>query len=600
MPSILNNSGTRMSLGQLNKNITKVGQALSKISSGQRINSASVDAASFSIGARMLQQLRALDQDAQNTQNGNSMFKVASGGIEEIVENIKRLKELAIDAANDSNTDLDRATIQKEFDQRKLVIDDIVYSSEYNGKILLDGTYGRMKSTSTSFFSGKLGIPDTKTEPTGTPVTITNSMISGGTINISDEDAVFKLAEDLDPCTINVTSSNVKIIGANSEKDVSIVMKNPASLWVENLKLSTSNDQTFIDFQGQDSYLHLSGTSTFKQIGSTNGSNLNEAAVHVGGNVNIEGSGTLTINQGSSRAGAAIGTDGYDYGNQANIAFLSGSVNISHDCRDGCAIGAGYYGGKVGAIINDGSDINIAIKSYDPAIGAAIGSDCKYIFLNGGSTKAVSNYSGNYEVVGIYSSNASVGGVNFNGGLIYLEAQAGGVAVSPDWPGVPESGFLDEEKKIYSIDLPSISSSDESGGSSFAANGNLRIHHGPKSNNFTQFFINDMRVEALGLNDVEVTTRPKAERAIDVIDRALEYALDVATDVGAYIERLEFTQSNIEENAENTQAAESTIMDADMAKEMTEYTKSNILSQASQSMLAQANQNMAGVLSLLQ
>ena len=128
----------------------------------------------------------------------------------------------------------------------------------------------------------------------------------------------------------------------------------------------------------------------------------------------------------------------------------------------------------------------------------------------------------------------------------------------------------------------------------------LRIHHGPKSNNFTQFYVSDMRTEALGLNDVEVTTRPKAERAIDVIDQALEYALDVATSVGAYIERLEYTQSNIEKNSENTQAAESTITDADMAKEITEYTKSNILSQASQSMLAQSNQNASAVLSLLQ
>jgi flagellin len=72
------------------------------------------------------------------------------------------------------------------------------------------------------------------------------------------------------------------------------------------------------------------------------------------------------------------------------------------------------------------------------------------------------------------------------------------------------------------------------------------------------------------------------------------------TTIGSYLSRLEYTEANIVTSNESTQASESTIRDADMAKVMTEYTKSNILSQASQSMLAQANQTSASVLSLLQ
>ena len=70
--------------------------------------------------------------------------------------------------------------------------------------------------------------------------------------------------------------------------------------------------------------------------------------------------------------------------------------------------------------------------------------------------------------------------------------------------------------------------------------------------------------------------------------------------MGAYLERLEFTEANVTTQDESTQGAESTIRDADMAKEMTEYTKQNVLSQAAQSMLAQANQSLSSVLSLLQ
>lgn len=64
--------------------------------------------------------------------------------------------------------------------------------------------------------------------------------------------------------------------------------------------------------------------------------------------------------------------------------------------------------------------------------------------------------------------------------------------------------------------------------------------------------------------------------------------------------RLSYTSSNLTTASENVQSSESTIRDADMAKEMTEYTKTNVLAQATQSMLAQANQNVSGVLSLLQ
>lgn len=80
---------------------------------------------------------------------------------------------------------------------------------------------------------------------------------------------------------------------------------------------------------------------------------------------------------------------------------------------------------------------------------------------------------------------------------------------------------------------------------------------------------------------------------------ALEYALDQATNMGAYLQRLEATDANVTTMGENVQNSESTIRDADMAKEMSEYTRANILSQAAQAMLAQANQNSSSVLNLL-
>ncbi len=143
----------------------------------------------------------------------------------------------------------------------------------------------------------------------------------------------------------------------------------------------------------------------------------------------------------------------------------------------------------------------------------------------------------------------------------------------------------------------------------FAANESvdysLKLHVGAQANQSISVGLQDMRAEALGLkgsdgSTLNITTQERANAAVAVLDNALAKALDQATTIGAIEARLEYTASNLTTSAENTQAAESTIRDADMAKEMTTYTKNNVLLQAAQSMLAQANQNASAVLSLLQ
>ncbi|MBR3721613.1 MAG: hypothetical protein IKN12_02525 [Selenomonadaceae bacterium] len=109
-----------------------------------------------------------------------------------------------------------------------------------------------------------------------------------------------------------------------------------------------------------------------------------------------------------------------------------------------------------------------------------------------------------------------------------------------------------------------------------------------------------MRLDALGIKDTEIIPREKAQESLEIIDAAINYALDQATSLGAYYNELEFTESNLTNATENTVASESMIRDADMAKAMVSYTKNNILSQATQSMLAQANQNAGSVVGLLQ
>ncbi len=133
----------------------------------------------------------------------------------------------------------------------------------------------------------------------------------------------------------------------------------------------------------------------------------------------------------------------------------------------------------------------------------------------------------------------------------------------------------------------------------------LTFQVGSNANQSIKVGLTDMRAEALGLKGADgttlnISTQTKANAAVNVLDNALQKALDQQTTLGSVQSRLEYTSSNLTTSSTNVQSAESTIRDADMAKEMTEYTKNNVLMQAAQSMLAQANQSSSSVLSLLQ
>ena len=112
--------------------------------------------------------------------------------------------------------------------------------------------------------------------------------------------------------------------------------------------------------------------------------------------------------------------------------------------------------------------------------------------------------------------------------------------------------------------------------------------------------IGNMNAATIGVSAVSVTSNAVAGAAMSSIQSAIDLVSTQRSDLGALQNRLEHTIANLDTTSENTSAAESRIRDTDMAKEMVNYSKNNILSQAGQSMLAQANQSTQGVLSLLQ
>ncbi|MBR0260717.1 MAG: flagellin [Selenomonadaceae bacterium] len=136
---VKNNMSAVRTLNTLNSNTNALQKSLQKVSSGMKINSAQDDASGYAISERMRVRIRSLDQANQNSQNDSALMKTAEGAVGNTVEILRALKEKAINAANDSNTDEDRQTIQKEINQFIDQIDDNALV-QFNGKYLVDGS----------------------------------------------------------------------------------------------------------------------------------------------------------------------------------------------------------------------------------------------------------------------------------------------------------------------------------------------------------------------------------------------------------------------------------------------------------------------------
>ena len=434
---VKNNMSAVTTLNTLNRNSSALSKSLQKVSSGMRINGAADDASGYAISERMRVQIRSLDQDNRNTQNGNSMMKVAEGAVSSTVEILKTLKEKVINAANDTNTDEDRQTIQKELNQSVDQINDNA-NVTYNGKYLVDGTHNN------------------KTAATCTH--LTNQSLDRST---TDGTALTALK--------NRTGDDLNI---------------------------HSTDNVTISFVNQGKTY----TTTFS-VGSS------------------------TINNLFTKAGS-FGTETYN----PTVTFSNSNI-----------------------VGTDGNGNTVFTSSRESGI-----------------TMQLSKTGVTQQLAGLTISIAD------NTGAINKSANA---ALDAFTETIRAQNKSDDNAMVFQV--------------------------GTKANQAVKVGLTDMRAEALGLKGsdgqvLNIGTQKNANAAINVLDNALQKALDQQTTIGAVQSRLDYTSTNLVTASENVTASESSIRDADMAKEMTEYTKNNVLLQAAQSMLSQANQNSSAVLSLLQ
>lgn len=133
------NLNAMTALNSATKNTALAGSSMEKLSSGLKINKAADNATGLAISEKMRSQIRGLDQAAQNTQDGISVVQTAEGAIEEVGNIVQRMRELAVQGANETNTGSDRSKISEELTQLHEEIDRIAESTQFNGKDLLNG-----------------------------------------------------------------------------------------------------------------------------------------------------------------------------------------------------------------------------------------------------------------------------------------------------------------------------------------------------------------------------------------------------------------------------------------------------------------------------
>ena len=612
---VKNNMTALNTLNTLNKNSSALSKSLQKVSSGMKIYSAADDASGYAISERMRVQIRSLDQANQNTQNGSSMMKVAEGAVSSTVEILKTLKEKAVNAANDSNTDSDRQTIQKELDQSIDQINDNA-NVTFNGKYLVDGSKNSKGNATYTVLTNQSLSTDTKADTDLTALKarsgdsleivstdkVTVSYVQAGktySTTFSADGAklqdIFFNAENIDDSSkIFADKSNESVMASTGVKDATkaqdAMKKADEKVYGADTAAAIANGT--MDYPPQfttkaaDSGKFIAKDGTTKiDIKGTAKAALDAAAA--GGTGDAVAKAIATYNE-NAKAGEEIDTSKLKA--YMTIDKTNGAVTATNDADKMEMLKILAQDPNAAKLAAAQADAKTAIDAYNAYNKDRVASSNEHTAVVASATVGkdaagdkVDTASGE-KGISITANTAGIGG-QISGLNISITDSKGNVKKSAN-------AALD----AFSETVRAQNESQDNA---------ISLQVGASANQSIKVGLTDMRAEALGLKGADgttlnISTQGKANAAINVLDNAIQKALDQQTTIGSVESRLEYTSSNLTTASENVQASESTIRDADMAKEMTNYTKNNVLLQAAQSMLAQANQSSSNVLSLLQ
>jgi len=551
---------THRQLGTANANQSK---SMEKLSSGMRINRAGDDAAGLAISEKMRAQVRGLDQASANAQDGISLIQTAEGALNETHSILQRMRELAVQSSNDTNTDADRESINTEIKQLTDEIDRIGNTTEFNTKKLIDGSVGAKKlagADNAAVISGALGKETAGSVTTANTAKATLDTYTGTSATFNIDGADITITHTADEITAFSAGADVdsKGLAEKLQTDInkSIDAYNKANgkeIAHITVETSASNDGTLTFNSGS-----IGGASTVSiASGATGASNFAEQVLG-------QTAATTTANTGSEGlytaggAGSVAAAQGLT-GDAAKMTFTVDGKEIAIDLSDTVA-GTNAFQTATGAAANGvmgdaatalQDDLNKAIENYNKTVPTA---------------EQVKD--------------------------VKVSVKDGSFVIESGSDKATSSIKFDNSEAAQLLGLAKQNSATQGGGVDFQI--------GANSTQTMKVTIEDMRTDALGIKEIDLSTKAGAQEALTKLDSAIEKVSTQRSNLGAFQNRLDHTINNLGTSSENLTAAESRIRDVDMAKEMMNQTKESILAQASQAMLAQANQKPQAVLQLLQ
>lgn len=570
-------------------------KATERLSSGNRINSAKDDAAGLAISNRMTSQVRGLDQAIRNANDGISLIQTAEGALQESTNILQRMRELSVQSANGIYGETDRKTLQAEVKQLQSELTRISETTTFNGQNLLDGSLGtkslQVGSQQNQTISVSIGsfnansLGGSTGDLVGSSTTLTEMYAAtDAAIEFKVND---KLATALDATNAGTVNKMLEVMNADFNT-VGVSVKTVSEFTSANIGsgvLVAGTDAlqiAVVDGDGRTQQIQITGTNSMKDVVNK----INEAA---GGVVqaSLNDSGKLVLTAQNSQSITLTNAQGtaaltaVGAGTGATSADFSLVLNKQPGFQGDIKVTSDTAAASVTALTDAGLNGHQADGSIQGATVASGALNKGDLIING---------------VEIGSVAAGVAGASITGSTVQYE-QAKNVidainAKSAETGVVAYADSSDSTSATTAIKLKSVNGGEVSvkyGDNITDANALSRT--GLLERNATE--------GAGSVASIDISTEAGAQKAIGIIDKALEQVNSTRADLGAINNRLDFTVSNLSNISEKTSASRSRIMDADFAAETAALSRSQVLQQAASAMLAQSNARPQQVLSLL-
>lgn len=598
MPQIINtNIASLNAQRNLNRSQGDANTALERLSSGLRINSAKDDAAGLAISERFESQITGLNMAQRNANDGISLAQTAEGAMDEITNNLQRIRELSVQSANASNSISDRQALNQEVQQRIEEINRIASQTSFNGLKVLDGTFGVQtfqvgaNTGETIGISGldsrggqlgavvgqSTGLGDTVVEAGPTANTVVDLSQAGFSYNGSDN--ISGTVE------INGVSLTIPNTAANGSSEVADAIQNQ----IDGLTGADQQALAGISISGDDA----TSTLTF--------ANTNTTEVTATFSLQDDTASTVTRNSGTAiNAGATedIAINNFDFsaGGSLNVAGTPVTVPAGSSNSDVAALIENELTGfSVTASGAPGSEIltleNTTASAADP--GAITITDG-----TGGSFADSTTVAATKDVTltdRLENGDPVTFSVDLNGTQFDVtDATSLTDIVSQINARSNESG-IQANLNAANDDLILSSQFGETFTTTITAD-----FDGDGTDDLTSLINATPGNNTISMDDIDISTRDGADLAMISVDYAIDKINGYRAQLGAVQNRFESTIANLSTTSENLSASNSRIRDADFAAESAELARTQVLQQAGLSVLAQANARPQQVLQLLQ